>query len=245
MIFVALLYAFWLLGIAESKELANTRLLFLAFPALAVVAAIAFDAMVEFDLPSFSLSRFARLVATFVLGLSVTAQAIDLAALNPLPFLTGLESSDEYLSRRLTPRGYYDAMQNLAALSPKDKVLFLWEPRGYYAQGRAQVSPDALLDRFGDLRFRYGSPLAMADSLRDEGYTHILLSRVGLNYFVTNRSDAVSPQDIVALQRMLADDCRQISGDSSVEFAADGSIVNAESDTYALYEILPKASASK
>ncbi len=245
LIFAATLFGFWLVGIAESKELANTRLLFPAFPALAVVAAIGFDAMAEFDLPAFSVGRFARLVATFVLGLTLTAQVLDVAVLNPVPFLMGLESSDEFLSRHLTPSGYYDAMKSLAVLSPNDKVLFLWEPRSYYAQGRAQILPDALLDRFGDLRFRYGSPAAMANALRAEGYTHILLNRAGLNYFVTTQSDAVTRQDVAALQQMLSDNFRQISGHDSVELAADGSVVNAESDTYALYEILPNASAGR
>jgi hypothetical protein len=245
LIFCGVLYAFWLFGVAASKLLWQTRLLFPAFPALAVAAAYGMDGLSELDLPQFSLARFARLVIVVTLGLTLAAQTLDLAALNPLPFLTGFETRDEYLSRRLPPNGYYAAMQSLSALSPNDKVLFLWEPRSYYASGKAQLLPDALLDHFGDLRFRLGTPTAMAAALRAEGYTHILLNRAGLNYYVTTQYDPVTREEVAALQELLAENFVQLSGHNTVELAADGSVVNAESDTYALYQIVPKASAGK
>jgi hypothetical protein len=238
LVFCGILYAFWIIGIASSKLLSQTRLLFPAFPALSIAAAAAMNFLSELDLTRFSLAGFTRLVTGLVLALTLTGQSLDLTALNPLPFLTGFESRDEFLSRRLTPDGYYAAMQGLAKLPANDKVLFLWEPRSYYAKGAVDVVPDALLDHFADLRFRYGDPSKIATALKDQGFTHILLNRSGLNYYLTTQYDPITRGDMAVLQELLAQNFRLVSNSHAVELSADGLIASADTDSYALYEMV-------
>lgn len=237
-LFCAIIYAFWLIGVAESRELANARLLFPAFPTAALAAAIGFESLSRFELPRFSLGRFGDLAIGVVLALSLLGQGVELASLNPLPFLTGLESRDDFLSRRLAPNGYYEAMQSLARLPSTSKVLFLWEPRSYYATGTAVIVADAALDRFGDLRFRFGEPKAIAAALRDEGYTHILLGRAGLNYYLTTTYNPITSDEVVALQQLLSGDFTLVSGRKGVDLAAKVSIEDTDSSAYSLYEML-------
>ena len=108
----------------------------------------------------------------------------------------------------------------------------------YYAHGPAQFIPDALLDHFGDLRFRFGDAASISTALREQGYTHILLNCSGLNYYLTTKYDPITSADVAALQQLLARDFRQVYGRNGVELAANGTIAVADSDAYELYEVV-------
>lgn len=237
LVFSGILYGVWLLGLAESKLLWQSRLLFPAFPALAIAAGTGLETLSDFRLPQFSLSRFARLLTGIVLGLTLLGQTLDLISLDPFSYLTGFQTRNEYLAERLTPIGYYDAMRSLAPLPATSKVLFLWEPRSYYADTAAKVVPDALLDRFGDLVFRYGEPESILSYLRAQGYTHILLNRSGLNYYASTQYDPITPRQVATLDQLLAQDFRLVSSADSGEHQAGSSVSQNLVGGYELYEI--------
>jgi hypothetical protein len=122
-LFTLLLYLFWLIGVAQSKLLMQTRLLFPAFPAFALLAALAYERLSAFDLQQFSLQRFTRLVMLLVLGLTALGYAIGFASSGTLAYLVGAESRAAYLARQL---GAYDAaLRFVNTQLPRDaRVIF-------------------------------------------------------------------------------------------------------------------------
>ncbi len=236
-IFSLMLYGFWLFGIAESKLLLQTRLLFPAFPGLAIMAAIAFDHVGDLDLPQFSLQRFIRLVVGLILGLTGLGYALGFAADNPLAYLVGAESRASYLTRHLG--GYASAIQFVNRQLPADaRVLFLWEPRSYYAQ--RSVQPDAILDLFAHARTQARDADALAALWRQQGYTHILVSRGGLDYMAQSGYDSLTDEDAQVLQQFAQGYLRQIYGQVPLEFITQNGkrgLLGAAEDTYAIYEI--------
>ena len=230
LIFSISLYLFWLIGIAGSKLLLQTRLLFPAFPALALLSAIVFERLRARDLAQFSIQRFARLVLLLVFILTGASLVFAFAARNPLEYLTGAETRSDYLARALGEYGR--AIRAINSELPADaRVLLLWEPRVYYVQRTAQ--PDSILDQFPHLLARTRAPDDIARAWRDAGYTHVLLNRQGLNLMLTTQYDPVSRADVRILQTTLAQHARVIFGEPLD--LVNGEIAHADRAPYALY----------
>ncbi len=242
LVFVAVLFAFWMVGLATSLGLIQTRLLFPAFPALALLTAVAIDNLPALDLPQFSLARFGRALIAVVLGLTLCAQLLDFLVTNPIPYLAGFETHDVYLASRLGP-GYWEAMQFIGRL-PNARVLFLWEPRGYYVSKSVQIQTDEILDVFRDLRYQYHDAATIAQVLREQGYTHILLARWGLDFELDQSYAGLSLDDVQLLQELLTRYARQVSGTEPLDYSvnAEGkiSIVGVDREPYAVYQLLPE-----
>jgi 4-amino-4-deoxy-L-arabinose transferase-like glycosyltransferase len=233
LIYSLLLYLFWLVGVAGSQLLQQTRLLFPAFPTLALAAAVALDRLSVLDLPQFSVQRFARLVIALTLGLTLLGYGLAFISENVTAYLFGFESREAYLARRLG--GYGAAVEFVNTQLPRDaKVLFLWEPRSYYI--RHAVQPDAILDQFAHLRHLYRDANAIARAVREQGYTHILLYRAGLDYIYVSGTDPIHAEDVRVLQEMLTRHARLMYGKTPLDMV-DGKIVRANEEPYAIYEL--------
>jgi hypothetical protein len=123
-------------------------------------------------------------------------------------------------------------------LPATSNILFLWEPRSYYV--RRNVQPD-LGDTLTHLRWKYHDSEVIAAELRNAGYTHLLLSRVGLDYFLQTGYDPISVDDVNVLETLLSRHFRQVYGQTSLQLVTRDSkpaVLNAESDPYAVYEIV-------
>jgi hypothetical protein len=165
------------MGVAQSKLLMQTRLLFPAFPAFALLAALAYERLSAFDLQQFSLQRFTRLVMLLVFGLTALGYAIGFASGGTFAYLVGVESREAYLARHLG--AYGAALRFINTELPRDaRIVFLWEPRSYYAARATQ--PDAILDAWAHLRWQYHDAATIAGEWRARGYTHVLLHRAGI-----------------------------------------------------------------
>jgi hypothetical protein len=239
LVFSGVLYLFWLFEMAVSISTRQTRLLFFAFPTLALLAALAWQRLLEFNFPRFSLARFASVAIGLVLGLTLFAQALDVIAANPLAYLVGMESREGYLRARLSPPGYYAAMTFIGTLPTPSRVLFLWEPRDYYAEGAAITQSDSILDAFGHLRYQYHDAYGIARALQRQGFTHLLLNRWGLNFQMTSASPEVSPEDARVLTELLNQYAQQIYGTLPLDFCTDAvgktGVRGAEREAYAIY----------
>jgi hypothetical protein len=234
--FVVVLYGVWWIGIAQSKLLWQTRLLFPAFPALALLAGDVFERLAQVRLPQFSAQRFATLVIGLVLVLNAFSFMLALAGDPPFAYLAGFESRRAYLTRSLG--SYYTTAEWINVTLPSSaRVLFLWETRPYYF--RRAVTEDAILDRWAHLRFRFQDADSIARFLRSEGYTHVLLYRAGLNAMLESGYDPITREDVRVLQE-LTRGWREVNGSVPLELIArDGKlkIADAEKYPYALYEI--------
>jgi 4-amino-4-deoxy-L-arabinose transferase-like glycosyltransferase len=239
MIFSLVLYIFWLSGVAESKLLLQSRLLFPAFPMFALGAALAIDRLDSFNLPHFSLQRFARLVIAIVLALTLFGEVLAFAGNGPLPYLVGAESRSQFIDSNLG--GYAQAFNFINERLPANvRVLELWEPRSYYIQRNTQ--PDAILDLLPHLVWQYGNADAIAATLRADGYTHVLLSRAGLDYLLQTGYDPITSEDTQILQDLVTRHFVQVYGKTPLQIITrDGkpAVAGLPDDAYAVYEILP------
>lgn len=234
-IFSSILYLFWLYGIAQSKLLIQTRLLYPAFPILAIGAAIAFDRLREFDLAQFSLQRFMRLLTVIILGLTLLSYALAFVANNPFAFINGSVSRDSFLEGSLGD--YYGAAKFINTELPRNaRLVTLWEPRSYYIH-RA-IQPDVILDLFEHRLSQTRDMETIALGWRNAGYTHLLLYRKGLNQLFTSQYDPISFGDVQTLQMLLTRYGRLIYGEP-LEVEGNG-IVHAESAPYAIYALESK-----
>lgn len=240
LVFSTVLYVFWLAGVALSRGLEQSRLLFPAFPTMALLAALGFDALPILDVSRFSLARFTRLGVVLVLGLTLLAQTLAWVSLNPLPYLAGIETREQYLSTRLTP-GYWDVLQFTNRL-PQAKVIFFWEPRAYYASNPLAVQPDEVLDTFPSLQNQYHDAAGIARALRAQGYTHILLCRWGLDFALAEKYVGLSLDDGRVLQDLTSRYARQVYGSQPLDYWVDENgmarVQNVDQEPYAVYQIL-------
>jgi hypothetical protein len=195
-------YLFWLYGVARSALLVQTRLLFPIFPLLALVAGYTVDKLAFLTRRAFSLQWFVTTVLLLALGLNAVSSALHFVSDSPLAYLAGFESRESYLTRHLGL--YYTTVVHINEnLPPSAKVLFLWEPRSYYCQRDCQ--PDAILDKFKHLTYKYHDAEGIAEYLHREGVTHLLLYQTGLEHILGARFDPITPDDMAALSTLQED----------------------------------------
>ncbi len=191
LLFFGVNYALWLVGLARSALLVQTRLLLPIFGVVAVLGAVALDRMTILRRPQLALDWLARAVVSLTLALLLFSTLITFLQINPIPVVLGLESRDDYLTRRL---GVYQVvMTAVNELSPESQVVFLWEPRSYACQ--IDCRPDALLDRFLHLTYLYPDAEAIARAWDEAGVTHVLLYRQGMEAIIEAGFDPVTPSD--------------------------------------------------
>ncbi len=159
--------------------LTQTRLLMAVFPFLCLAAAYALDKLPRWDHRALRLSWVVGVVVSLVLIVTLFMEGYTFLAARPFAPLVGLESSDDYLTRRL---GFYvDAMRYTNERLPdKSRTLYMWEPRGYYGQSHALA--DTAFDNLSQLRARYGTVAQALTALRADGVTHIMLHISGLRF---------------------------------------------------------------
>ena len=197
--FSLLQYAFWSAGVVQSRSLFQSRLLLPALVALSPVLALLFEKLRALDTPLFSLRRLVSMSVTLVLAANLCYQFLYVVRIDPLAVLVGEETREAFLTRNLG--AHYAAMELIDERVPQEgRVLFLWEPRSYYCHRDAQ--PDPILERWAWLLYRHSGDLeAIARTLQDEGYTHLLLHRAGLEFVRTRldqRRDAEMQRDAEA-----------------------------------------------
>lgn len=198
--FTAVLYAFWLWGVARTALLRQTRLLLPAGGLLATMSAAAVHSLRKLPGDPVDLGWLARAVIVGVLALTLIGTLLSTVQEQPLKVLLGFESREEFLTRRLG--WYYPTIQHLNENLPSEStVLFLWEPRTYHCS--ADCRPDALLDRWLHAIHLYGHDSGtIADAWREDGITHVLLHRAGLNHILEADFDPVTKIDLRVLDKL-------------------------------------------
>ena len=210
LIFFGVCYLLWLVGLARSALLFQSRLLLPAFGAAAVLGGVALDRLSLLRRPQLAIDWLIRVAIAIALALLLYTQVGQFAQANPLPVLLGQESSHDYLARRLG--AYQLVMDTLMTLPPGSNVVFLWEPRSYgcltsggeslQAGQSITCQPDALLDRFLHLTYLYSNADAIAEYWRSQGITHILLFEEGKQIILTAGFDPITPRDLVILSEL-------------------------------------------
>jgi len=198
----AVLYGFWLWGLARTALLRQTRLLFPAFGLLALLVGAAVEGLRGPPRLPLNLGWLARMLIVLVILLNLAEAGLALVREGPVRVLLGFESREEYLDRRLG--WYHVAVESINRTLPPDAtVLFLWEPRSYSCAVDCQ--PDALLDRWLHTTHLYGHDAdAIARAWQAGGITHVLLYRAGYRAIVEAGFDPVTPRDVATLRDLEA-----------------------------------------
>ncbi len=196
LLFLGVNYALWLVGLARSALLLQTRLLLPIFGVVAVLGAVALDRMTVLRRPQLAVDWLARVVVGLTLALLLFSTLTTFLKIRPMPVVLGLESRDDYLTRRL---GVYQVvMTAVNDLPPQSRIVFLWEPRSYACQ--IDCRPDALLDRFLHLTHLYPDAEAIAQEWREAGVTHVLLYQRGMNMIVDAGFDPITTRDLAIMK---------------------------------------------
>ena len=178
-------------------------------PALVLVVPALAQAVVnlsQFDLPTFSLRRTTTLIIGLVLGVTLFSQAMDFAKQNPLAYLVGAESREQFLVRQWGDHAR--AMFALNQLPATARVQFMWEPRSYYAMRPARADP--LLDALPHLVSVSGDLDAAVQRLKADGFTHVLIFEAGARFAFDNQINQYTPADAENLRRLRSAHARTV-----------------------------------
>jgi hypothetical protein len=220
LLFFGVNYGLWLVGLARSALLVQTRLLLPIFGAVAILGAVALDRLTILRRPQLAVDWIARAVVSLTLALLLFSNLTTFLQVNSLPVIMGLEGRDDYLARRLGT--YQLAIRAVNGLPPDSRVIFLWEPRSYACQ--VDCWPDALLDRFLHLTYLHPNADAIARAWAEARVTHVLLYRRGMEAIIEDGFDPITSRDLA------------IMDDLQTHYLSP---VGEWGDAYVLYELIP------
>lgn len=144
-----------------------------------------------------------------VLFLAAVEQAQWILLDNPLPVMTGNESEADYLRGKL---GWYAlAIEQINALPPDSKVIFLWEPRSYHCAAPARCEPDALLDRWWHLRQSNLSAESISRQWKAEGVTQVLVFEAGRAAVEAEGFDPLTAADWAELESLRTQELKLVT----------------------------------
>jgi hypothetical protein len=173
----AIAFGAWLVQLAYSELLVQTRLLFPVLPLLIILAAAGFDGLTRGN----RAADLARLALGTLIGLMLALNVIEAGAAfvdaSPARVLLGQQTESGYLASRLGEHSF--AMAEVNQLEEGSSVRFLWEPRSYYCARHVQCEPDALLDRWWHTWQYENDVEAIAEAWYAEGVTHVLIFHAG------------------------------------------------------------------
>ncbi|MBN1660849.1 MAG: hypothetical protein JXA93_20810, partial [Anaerolineae bacterium] len=220
-------YLFWLVSgsISHGQSVLYGRLVLPVFAPLSLLGAYALHRMDVWDLPVLSPQRLLKVVVTLTLFITLASSALLTIAIDPLPYLVGLQDRDSYLDQHVSQH-FNQAIRYLNDnLDDRDRVLFLWEPRSYRVDVPAE--PDVLLDNFSQRFARYGSSEVLMAGLRAEGFTHLLVNHYVYPWIVTDFP--ITPAEREAWEEFQA------------QYLTDEILVHAEEDYFGIYRLPPAA----
>ena len=202
------MYFFWLLGLASSHLLLQSRLLFPVLPMFAGLAVMGFDSLDRVEWTGFSIRYIVGALIALVFSLTFVSSLLRFIAEEPLGVISGTQSQARYYESRL---GIYAwAMERINLLPEGSRIVFLWEPRSYACSPRLTCEPDAITDRWWHMRRLGMSATEIAAEWRSQGVTHILYYEYGAKIIRAAKVDPYAEADWSELERFIDEDLEEI-----------------------------------
>jgi hypothetical protein len=154
----------------------QTRLLFPGLIPLIMPMAIAVQEIRRLDTPKLRVSFIFSAAMGFVIFFILLDFGLLVLFRHPLNAALGMETYQQYLLR-IQP-GYAGALDLVDQTPSNAHIYFLCEPRTYGME--RNIQPDSVNDNLSHDFYLYGNAQDVISSWRKKGYTHILLSRRGL-----------------------------------------------------------------
>lgn len=198
-VFAVLTWVFWGIGAHISNPLSSSRLYYGMFPAFVVIACAGFEYLSDIEIPGLRVNVVVSGLVLLTIVLSLISVTFQFVERNTLKVLLGMQSEDEYLYQNL---GWFaPAMNAVNTLPSTAKAAFLWESRAYYCE--IDCSPDVIIDRWWYFSRRVGDSHEIAELLRQDGVTHILIHETGVD-FVRKQSNQFNDTDWQLLEEFIS-----------------------------------------
>jgi hypothetical protein len=166
------------LGSILFSHLRQTRIYFVLIPAGAIVSGWGWAYIQSFVVRGVRLRRIIGGVSLLLMLLVLGQDVVKQAQLSPGGVVLGVQNQDAFLDISL---GWYTpTMEALHELPDESKVLMLWEGRGLYAPLTAH--PDHWIDHWRVAYWEHGEPDAITHSWLADGFTHVLVNKVGADF---------------------------------------------------------------
>lgn len=171
----------WAVGNQFSGYLIQTRLFFSFFASFSILAAYGFHGVEGLSLPKVRLGRILAALVLLVLGLNTLDACITTLRQGAPQAALGIVSDEDYLAENLG--AFQPAMQVVTQLPEGSRVQLIYDPRSLYC---APVClPDEMIDRWVRDYTELGDSDLILDRWRQEGITHLLVYRSGVQFMLT------------------------------------------------------------
>jgi hypothetical protein len=122
-----------------------------------------------------------------------------------------METRESFLERMVSD---YSAQEYILQALPEDaRVLLVWDARGYYCPEKCV--PDYYHAKWTTLVRNHPAPEAVADDLRRQGITHLLVSRTDINFLLGHDPDGVQRDAWDYLRNVFIPSCaKEVYSDS-------------------------------
>ena len=170
---------FWAIANQFSGQLIQTRFYYFLFPAFAILAAYGYFSLTNVTHPIIRVSRIINIIIVIVLGLNTLEIGIHTIRTGAPQVITGLRDEDSYIAENL---GWFQpVMQAINSLPQGSRVLMIYETRSFYCQPVCVA--DEVPDRWMRDYTRYGTSIEIVNQWLEQGYTHLLVHRSGVEFF--------------------------------------------------------------
>lgn len=199
LLFVGINYIVWVVGLARSIFLLQTRLLWPIWGATAVLVAIILHTIQTWEHPQLNIRWLCNTLIGGTLAVLLISTSFAWMQLNPLPVVLGLEPASQYQLRQLGT--YQLAIDTINQLPAESDVMFLWETRSYTC--RPMCHPDPLLGRWLHLtQHQQLDADGIAQQWQMAGITHVLMHDVGLQFLIESEYDPYGESELAVLQTL-------------------------------------------
>ena len=176
----------WAIGSQFSNNLMETRYYFPNFTVWALLCGAGYFTISQIKLQGVRIQKLFAVLILLALGFNVFGTVNTFLTYNPLSVVFRLESRETYIQNTL---GAYEvAMQAIKALPENARVLMLWEARGF--ECLPKCDSDEVIDRWYLDWSTYHNPDNIISAWKEQGYTHIILNRAGVNFLRENDAHA-------------------------------------------------------
>jgi hypothetical protein len=216
-------YVFWIAsaGAAYGTFVLQGRMVLPIFAPLSLLCAYSLEGMRIWDRKELSIQWVLKALVAIALTAGLVSQILLTVGLNPWPYLTGHQSRDDYQSIYIPQRLHQSISYLNENLTSEDKVFFIWEPRSYGLRIPHEADPP--LNNFAQRLDHYGTPEAVLEGLRQEGFTHVLVNEFIYRWIPTEFP--ITPEEQAAWEMFQA------------RYLTDETLVHAEEEYLQLYRL--------
>lgn len=189
----------WVLGSQYSGRLIQTRYYFVLFPAFVLLAGFGYRGVSGLSIGQLRLRRILNAFVLLVMVFNLLEVGAKVVGQDAWRAASGARSEKDYVADNL---GWYQpAMWAIRDLPVGNRVLLLYEARGYYCAPTCVA--DEVLDRWkGDWDTNRNDE-AILEAWREEGFTHVMAYSAGMEFLRTGDDPNHPAEDIEALEQLL------------------------------------------